>query len=113
MKFLISTYQIIKEHLKYWSETYYVMPIFVGLSILFVYLINFWIGRPILESPEFIIGTLYNAVKLCIAAMLTGFFQNALFGYRSNIAGTKLSDDLYDALVTFGLFITILIYLWN
>lgn len=101
------------NHIKYWRENYIFLPILIILSLISIYFVHALIGRPILESPEFIIGTFYNGVKVLIVAMCTGMLQNALFGYRSSKAGAKLIDDVYDGLVTIFLLIFTSYLIWN
>lgn len=107
------TLEKIQTHFLYWREAYLHFPIFVVLTVAAIYGVNALTGRPILDSPEVIIGYLYNAVAILIAATLTGMLQNSLFGYRSKYENPRLRDDVYDAIITIFLFLTTLYCLWH
>ncbi|MEO6055083.1 MAG: hypothetical protein ABIP97_13830 [Chthoniobacterales bacterium] len=89
-------------YLHYWGESYIMLPVIVGLLVGAVFLIRFCTGRSSLEDVGAISGWGLQAIGICITASLVGMTQRFLFGYRSK-QDCLLSDDIYDACITFGL----------
>lgn len=103
----------IVDHVKYWGELYFFAPISIALVYLSILGVNFVTGRQVLEDPASIVGWLYNLCGCVIVMVATGFAQNKLYGYRSKVAGAKLSDDIYDGLVTSFLLLLFSYLVWH
>ncbi len=90
----------IKDHLKYWAETYLGFPLAILLISASLHLYSHWTGYKSTDSPNQLVDVAYNAFTAIIIMALTGFCQKQLFGYRSKAANPKLCDDIYDSCVT-------------
>jgi len=67
------------EHVSFWRESYILFPITIGLLLAALYSINWITGRPILDSPDVLVGLLYNCIGAVFVLMLTGFTKPLLF----------------------------------
>lgn len=113
----------VASHLRYFAETYFILPLALLALIGMLHFVSFLTGRPVLDDPGVLAGTMYNAIRIVIAFALVGIGQQLLYGYRSQAdpespmdsprTTGKLSDDIYDAAVTFLMFVTILYFLWH
>lgn len=103
----------IKKHITYWPEFYSFFPAVLALIVGSIYFTNFLTGRPVLESPESIVGWLLNLAGIVITAMATGLVQDKLYGYRSLTPGASLTDDIYDAVITSFLLVLFGHYIFN
>lgn len=98
----------IKNFLTYWGENFIVAPFVLCLTYAAIVGFNTLTGRPVIDSPDIIVGWLYLLVKSVLIMMATGFAQNFLVGYRSKHAGASMKDDIFDFIVTvtfFGFFV--------
>jgi hypothetical protein len=102
----------IKNHCAYWKETYVFLPLSILLAILSIYGVNWFTGRPLLDSPDFLVGVFYSMIKVFVVVASVGFTQNALFGYRNKDNG-RLIDDVYDAGITCFLLVLFSYLFWN
>jgi hypothetical protein len=63
----------------YWRESAVLFPASIILLLGGIYGINLLTGRPILDSPDVLVGLLYNCVGVVFVIMLTGFTKPLLF----------------------------------
>jgi hypothetical protein len=105
--------KVIAKHLKYWSESYIHFPVIIGLCLLAIYGINLLTGRPLIDSPDAILGWFYNLIGGILTVMITGFTQKSLFGYRCEGVKPALKDDIYDSVITIFLLIYFYFLIWS
>ena len=108
---LMVTSKTARAHFLYFAETYVILPMALVVLVMILHFVSYLTGRPVLDDPGQIAGTMYNAIRIVIAFALVGIGQWLLFGYRSQgpaIQSAPLSDDIHDSVVTYALFIAIL-----
>jgi hypothetical protein len=97
----------LRTHCSYHREAYVVAPLaFLGLwlSILFVGTLT---GRDVTEDLGSLVACMVALAKLSLMCLFIGTIQKHFYGYRSEKPGPHFRDDVFDAVVTSFLFLTI------
>lgn len=97
----------IKDHLRYFAESYLGLPMAFAFIWLTLYYFRSVEQRASPDQPDQLVAMAYNAFGALMVLAITGFAQWRLFGYRSKSTDEKppLVDDAYDSIITFLLLI--------